>query len=61
MKSGIAATTAATVGLPLTDGRGSCRRGEKDWQGQGHMPFLRRGLRHLVASHNGKIVATKRP
>jgi nitrate reductase (cytochrome) len=61
LKTSIAASTASTVGLPLTTvGEAAAAEMEKDWQwDKATCRFCGVGCGILVASHGGKIVATK--
>ena len=60
LKSGVAATTAATVGLPLTRmGEAAAAALEKDWQWDKSVcRFCGVGCGIMVATKGGRIVAT---
>jgi nitrate reductase NapA len=61
LKSSIAASTAATVGLPLSQqAAAQVRATEKDWQWDKSVcRFCGTGCGIMVASKDGRIVATK--
>lgn len=61
LKSGIAAATAMTVGIPISQlARAAVEHAEKDWQwDKGVCRFCGVGCGIMVATHEGKIVATK--
>jgi nitrate reductase NapA len=61
LKSSIAASTAATVGMPLSDqAEAAVKAGEKDWQwDKAVCRFCGVGCGIMVATKEGRIVATK--
>ena len=61
IKSSIAASTAATVGIPLSEqAAAAVKAGEKDWQwDKGVCRFCGTGCGIMIATKDGRIVATK--
>jgi nitrate reductase NapA len=61
LKSSIAASTAATVGMPLSEqAEAAVKAGEKDWQwDKAVCRFCGVGCGIMVATKEGRIVATK--
>jgi len=60
LKANIAAATAATVGIPLTQAQAGAAEVEKDWQwDKGVCRFCGTGCGIMVATKDGKIMATK--
>ena len=61
LKSGIAASTAATVGMPLSEqALAAVSAGEKDWQWDKSVcRFCGTGCGIMVATKEGRVVATK--
>lgn len=61
LKTSIAASTAATVGMPLSEqARAAIKAGEKDWQwDKAVCRFCGTGCGIMVATKDGRIVATK--
>lgn len=61
LKTSVAASTAATVGMPLSEtARAAIKAGEKDWQwDKGVCRFCGTGCGIMVATKDGRIVATK--
>jgi len=61
LKSSIAASTAATVGMPLSkQAEAAVKEGEKDWQwDKGVCRFCGVGCGIMIATKDGRVVATK--
>jgi nitrate reductase NapA len=61
LKTSIAASTAATVGMPLSEqARAAVQAGEKDWQwDKGVCRFCGTGCGIMIATKEGRVVATK--
>jgi nitrate reductase NapA len=61
LKSSIAASTAVTVGMPLSqEALAASLAGEKDWQwDKGVCRFCGTGCGIMIATKNGRVVATK--
>ncbi len=61
LKTSIAATTAATIGIPITQAEAkAAQEAEKEWQwDKGVCRFCGTGCGIMIATHKGKIVATK--
>lgn len=61
LKAGIAAATATTVGIPISqNARAAVSEAEAGWQwDKGVCRFCGTGCGIMIATQNGKIVATK--